>query len=60
MERRVSVCMAERSVQASLEWDERPPWRVALRIPGLEPVEASGDDLFECLLAVREQVGGTG
>jgi hypothetical protein len=60
MERTVSVCKAERSVEAFLEWDERPPWRVALRVPGLEPAEASGNDLFECLLAVREQLGRAG
>lgn len=60
MKRAVSVCAAGRSVQAALEWDERPPWRVALRIPGLVPAEAGGGDLFECLLTVREQVGREG
>ena len=59
-ERTVSVYAAGRSVQAALEWDERPPWRVTLRIPGLVPVEACGSDLFKCLLTVLEQVGHEG
>jgi hypothetical protein len=60
MERAVFACTADRSVHATLEWEERPPWQVTLRIPGLEPAEASGNDLFRCLLAVREQVARTG
>jgi hypothetical protein len=60
MERTVLACTADSTAQASLEWDEGPPWRVVLKIPGCESAEASGRDLFESLVAVREQVAGSG
>jgi hypothetical protein len=60
MERIVLVCNDQSSARASLEWDERPPWRVVLKIPGCEPAEASGNDLFVSLAAVREQIAGSG
>jgi hypothetical protein len=60
MQRTVVACSAEGSVQATFEWDERPPWRVVLKIPGREPVEALGKDLFESFAVVREQVAPDG
>lgn len=60
MERTVLVCAAASLAQVSLEWDERPPWRVVLKIPGCEPAEASSNDLFESLAAIREQVMRSG
>jgi hypothetical protein len=60
MEKTVIVCASGKSVQAVLEWDERPPYRVVLRIPGIESAEASGKDLFECLAGAREQVARSG
>jgi hypothetical protein len=53
MRRSVRVHSSGGPTEAELEWTEHPPWRVVLRIPGMDPLQASADDLFGCLTAVR-------
>jgi hypothetical protein len=58
--RTVTICNAEHSGEAFLEWTDRPPYRVVLSIPESDPIESTAYDLFECLLDVRAQAEGRG
>lgn len=62
MKRVVGVCFADGGARtaAELEWTDRPPWSVVLRIPGADPIEASADDLFACLSGVRRAASQIG
>jgi hypothetical protein len=60
MKTNVTVCGTGRHSEAMLEWTERPPWSAVLSIPGVEPLESSGDDLFECLIELRERAAESG
>jgi hypothetical protein len=61
MRRIVRVCSADGAqAAAELEWTDRPPWSVVLRLPGADPIEESAGDLFACLLAVRRAASEIG
>jgi hypothetical protein len=60
MKRMVRVCAAGHVAGAELEWSDRPPWRVILRIPDADPLEASADDLFGCLTVIRLEAARSG
>jgi hypothetical protein len=53
MIRTVTVCKGERKMLGSLNWVEKPPWRLTLEIPGEEVFESISHDLFECLKNIR-------
>lgn len=62
MKRVVRVCSADgrAQAQAEVEWTDRPPWSVVIRLPGTDPIEASADDLFACLREVRRSASRMG
>jgi hypothetical protein len=62
VKRIVCVCSADGAAraQAELEWSDRPPWSVVLRVPGAAPIEGSADDLFGCLAVVRREASRSG
>jgi hypothetical protein len=60
IKRTVTIRSAERRAEAILEWTDRPPWRVTLSIPGLDPFESLAYDLFECFTDVRERAASSG
>ena len=60
MKRNVTVCRAGQHGEAVLEWTERPPWEAVLSVAGAEPLESTGDDLFDCLLELRERAAESG
>lgn len=60
IKRTVQVCAAGRHAEATLEWTERPPWRVVINIPELDSLASSSFDLFECLLELRERAADSG
>jgi hypothetical protein len=59
-QRFVRACSGDRVTEAELQWSERPPWHLVLRIPDVHPLEASADDLFACLAAIRQQAARIG
>ena len=42
--------------EASLTASEAAPWSIIAHVPGLEPIEAQGSDLFDALCALRGQL----
>jgi hypothetical protein len=60
MEREVTITCDGSLSRARLEWTDQPPWRVVMHLPGLSPVESSGEDLFACLSAIRQIIDRNG
>jgi len=60
IKRTVTICTPGLHAEAMLEWTDRPPWRVLLSIPGIDTIESTAYDLYECLLEARGHAAASG